>query len=99
MALFIPGITTCSLCDEPVAESDDRLATMHFIADETHPLYAYSDSVMHRRCFSRWRHRFAFVAEWLRVVHDHPRWVYRLRFLYLWAVVLWWCLTAHHTRL
>jgi hypothetical protein len=62
MALFAPDITTCALCGEVLAEADDMVGTSHFIGDRDHPLFAYSDALMHRACFLTWEHRVAFVA-------------------------------------
>jgi hypothetical protein len=63
MALFSPGFTPCPLCGEIIAEGDDDLvSTSHFIGDHEHPLYPYSDAVMHRACFLKWEQRAAYVA-------------------------------------
>ena len=63
MALFAVGFTRCALCGEALGGGDDdsHVATTHFVADSGHPLYRYSDTVMHRACFLRWEHRSAFV--------------------------------------
>lgn len=60
MALFIQG-TACSICGEVVKQGNDLVSTTHFITDGTHPLWRYSDSVMHRACFVAWEHRQEFV--------------------------------------
>lgn len=88
MALFDPGVTTCSLCEQIVYEDDDLVGTSHFIGENTHPLWQYSDSTMHRRCFCAWEHRRAFVEKYIEEAWPHS--VYRLRWFYLWAVVWWW---------
>ena len=62
MALFDPGLTPCALCGEILVGSDDLVGTTYFIGDPTHPLFPYSDALMHRGCFLRWEHRAAFVA-------------------------------------
>ena len=62
MALFDPGFTPCALCGKVLAEDDDLVGTTHFISDRDHPLFPYSDSLMHRACFLKWEHRAAFVA-------------------------------------
>jgi hypothetical protein len=62
MALFDPGFTPCALCGEVLANDDDMVGTTHFIGDPDHPLFPYSDSMMHRACFIKWEHRAAFVA-------------------------------------
>src|SRR3982750_3333683 len=62
MALFSPGMTRCALCGAVLDDDDSHVATTAFLADAAHPLYRYSDAVMHRKCFLRWEHRPAFVA-------------------------------------
>ena len=62
MAICIRGATRCSLCDQVITEDDDVVMTSHFIPDQAHPLWRYSDSTMHRRCFLGWEHRGEFVA-------------------------------------
>ena len=61
MALFFPGQTTCALCDGVLTDRDDCVGTSHFIAEGNHPLWRFSDAVMHRACFLRWDHRVAFI--------------------------------------
>src|SRR4051794_10892077 len=62
MALFLIGLTRCALCGEVLEDDDDsHVATTAFIADTAHPLYRYSDAIMHRTCFLRWEHRAALV--------------------------------------
>jgi hypothetical protein len=61
MALFAVGLTRCALCGQVLDEGDSYVATTHFIADSGHPLYQYSDAIMHRACFLRWERRPAFV--------------------------------------
>lgn len=62
MALFDAGFTRCALCGEILAEGEDMVGTTHFLGDREHPLYRYSDALMHRACFLKWEHRAAFVA-------------------------------------
>jgi hypothetical protein len=62
MALFDSGNSRCALCEEALTESDDVVATSHFIGDENHLLWRYSDANMHKTCFLRWEHRAVFVA-------------------------------------
>jgi hypothetical protein len=63
MAIIILGKTECSLCGIVLEEGPDIVATPHFIEDQTDPLWKYSDSGMHRRCFLAWEHRAAFVEK------------------------------------
>jgi hypothetical protein len=77
MALFLIGLTRCALCGAVLDKDDAHVATSHFIADAAHPLYRYSDAIMHRACFLRWEHRAAFVdlynASPVVVVGGRPR--------------------------
>ena len=40
------------------------MGTTHFIADEADPLWKYTDTGMHRRCFLAWEQRQAFIAKY-----------------------------------
>lgn len=62
MAILIIGKSECSICGKTLNESDDIVATTHFIHDQDHPLWRYSDSGMHRSCFLSWEHRLQFVT-------------------------------------
>ena len=61
MAILILGKTECSICGQTLNEGDDIVSTQHFIHDQEHPLWRYSDSGMHRSCFLSWEHRADFV--------------------------------------
>ena len=87
MALFDPEWTRCPLCNQLSGDDADCIATSHFIGDDAHPLWRYSDAVIHRRCFSGWKDRHAFVEKYIEEVY--PRWFYRIKGLYLWAI-MWW---------
>ena len=63
VALFSVNMP-CSLCREPIRVGDDIVGTTHFIGDATDPLWRYSDSVMHRRCFDAWEHRDEFARRY-----------------------------------
>jgi hypothetical protein len=52
---------TCSICGHAIGPGETTVATTHFIDDEAHPLWKYSDSIMHRECFLTWPHRKGFV--------------------------------------
>lgn len=76
MALLIIGQSSCSLCGEPICVGDDIVATTHFIGNRTDPLWRYSDSVMHRRCFDVWKHRDEFARryrETMAAMYPHTR--------------------------
>jgi len=61
MALFFPGITECSICGVVVNEDDNYFGTTHFIPDDSHHLWRFSDSIMHKECFRKWPHKDEFV--------------------------------------
>ena len=71
MALFDPGFTPCALCGVVLTDDDDHVGTSHFIGDHNHPLYRYSDTLMHRECFLRWDHRAEFVDAYNAVMRRH----------------------------
>jgi hypothetical protein len=64
MALLIRDKTVCSICGEIISSSDDVVMTSHFIRDQDDPLWRFSDSVIHRKCFLSWEHRAKFVARY-----------------------------------
>jgi hypothetical protein len=45
-------------------EGDDVVATTHFISDQSDPLWKFSDSGMHRRCYESWEHRDEFTSRY-----------------------------------
>src|SRR6266436_2534944 len=61
MAVYSPYDTMCAICEDDLSGKDDNVTTSRFITDRTHPLYRFSDTVMHRACFMSWEHREAFV--------------------------------------
>ena len=61
MALVIHGKTECPLCNEVINKGDALVATTHFIADQTDPLWKYSDAAIHEGCFLAWEQRQRFV--------------------------------------
>jgi hypothetical protein len=64
MAIFVPRRSKCPICGEAINEDDDHVGTTHFIADESDPLWRFSDAVMHRRCYDAWEHRDEFTARY-----------------------------------
>ena len=62
MAILILGKTECSICGGTLNEGDDIVATTHFIHDQDHHLWRFSDSGIHRDCFLTWEHRAEFVT-------------------------------------
>jgi hypothetical protein len=77
MAILIEGRTECSLCGRILARGEEVVATPHFMRDESHPLWRFSDSAMHRSCFVAWEHagefRSLFNELWPRLMPQHPR--------------------------
>jgi len=77
VAIIIRGVTNCPLCGTVIADGDALVATSHFIQDENHKFYRYSDSAMHQACFVGWDRRDAFRAAfnklWPKLMPDHPR--------------------------
>ena len=75
MAIFIPGETKCSLCEGSIADGQTTVSTSHFISKPSHPLWRYSDTVMHYPCFQHWKQRGTFVNEYNRsieaIIWDH----------------------------
>ena len=63
MALILRGQSTCSICSNDLNEGDEIVATTHFIADPTDPLWRFSDSGMHKSCFLEWEHRQEFIRK------------------------------------
>ncbi|MBN8738536.1 MAG: hypothetical protein J0H86_03440 [Xanthomonadaceae bacterium] len=64
MAIVILGNTGCSLCAEVLVAGQRIVASPHFIQNQSHPLWRYSDSAMHEDCFRQWPHREEFIAEY-----------------------------------
>lgn len=77
MAVVVRGKTGCSLYQNVFGAEDDIVSTPHFIWDEGHPLWRFSDSGMHRSCFLSWEHSDDFRAEynvtWPKIMPRHPR--------------------------
>lgn len=67
MALLILGMTQCPLCRQAIEAGQETVATTHFIESPNHPLWRYSDAVMHYGCFQTWDQRPLFVAEYNRL--------------------------------
>jgi hypothetical protein len=61
------GRAYCALCGDPIRPDEDALVTPDFIADETDPLWRFSDAPMHRACFLVWDRRKAFIARYNRL--------------------------------
>jgi hypothetical protein len=64
MAIISPGWTECSICGEILWPDEEYVATSHFIGDREDPLYRFSDTGMHRRCYDGWEHRVEFTRRY-----------------------------------
>lgn len=77
MAIVIRGKTECPLCGAILAGPDDIVMFPHFIWDQTHPLWRFSDSAMHRACFAGWgqaeQFRSLYNKVWPEIMPNHPR--------------------------
>lgn len=61
------GTAICALCREAVRPDEDVVVTPDFLADDTDPLWRFTDAVLHRPCFLLWDQRKMFVARYNRV--------------------------------
>jgi hypothetical protein len=61
------GTATCAICRHAVRPEDDVVITPDFLADDTDPLWRFTDAVIHRPCFLLWDQRKSFVARYNRV--------------------------------
>ena len=77
MAIVVRGKTGCSRCGAVFTGSDDIVMFPHFIWDEADPLWRFSDSAMHRRCFVDWdqaeQFQRAYNEIWPTIMPNHPR--------------------------
>ena len=67
MAIIYKGMK-CALCEGDLGDASDLVATTHFIADQDHHLWRFSDAAMHRDCFVSWEHRAEFVDLYNRTI-------------------------------
>src|ERR1700674_3294068 len=56
------GAAHCALCGAAIRLGEAALVTPDFLADDTDPLWRFSDVAMHEACFLVWDRRKAFVA-------------------------------------
>jgi hypothetical protein len=77
MAIVMRGKTRCSICGDVITDGHDIVSTPHFLWDEAHPLWRFSDSGMHQRCFAGWEHaaefRDTFNELWPKLMPSNPR--------------------------
>jgi hypothetical protein len=55
------------LCGEVIRPGEDAFVTPDFLADETDPLWRFTDAPIHRACFLVWDRRKTFVVRYNRV--------------------------------
>ena len=77
MALLIRGKTKCSICQTVIEDGQAWVGTPHFLTDEKHHLWKFSDSAMHQSCFQAWEHkeeyRRLYNEIWPTLIPHHPR--------------------------
>ena len=74
MALVIPGKTRCSICDTVIGGDEDWVGLLHSLRPD-HPLWRFSDSAAHRRCYDGWKYRGYFDRireKWEQIVSSRP---------------------------
>jgi hypothetical protein len=75
----VRGKTCCALCGTTFSAADEIVAFPHFISDETHPLWRFSDAATHQSCFVDWdratEFRSAYNEIWPKIMPDHPRYM------------------------
>jgi len=77
MGIILLGKSTCPRCNQLLREGEDILGFPHFIHDQSHPLWDFSDSSMHKECFLNWEKagefRDLYNELWPKLVPQHPR--------------------------
>ena len=73
MALILLGRSRCALCDQVLEQGQALIATSHFVEDQDHDLWRFSDAGMHRACFLAWPLREEFVELFNQVHLRHIR--------------------------
>jgi hypothetical protein len=58
------GAAHCALCGSAILQGEEALVTPDFLADDTDPMWRFSDAAMHRACFLVWDQRKVFVARY-----------------------------------
>ncbi|HLG17589.1 MAG TPA: hypothetical protein VJH03_24305 [Blastocatellia bacterium] len=61
MAVIVRGKSACSVCGKVIEERDQIVATSQFIQDKADPLWPFSNTAIHKRCFLGWKLRSEFV--------------------------------------
>lgn len=60
MPIYVPGKSTCPLCEQTLERGQDLLGFPAFLK-ASHRLSLLSDAVVHRGCFDGWEHHDRFV--------------------------------------
>jgi len=74
MALVLRDRTRCSICGDVLGKDDKIVGLLHCLP-VGHPLWRFSDSVVHQNCFEGWSHRSFFEAihdKWRQIVKARP---------------------------
>jgi hypothetical protein len=64
------GAAICAICREAVHPDDDVVLTPDFLADDTDPLWRFTDAVVHRPCFLVWDRRKIFIERYNRLARQ-----------------------------
>lgn len=67
MAVIIRGKSKCSVCGKVIDERDQIVATSQFITDANDPLWKFSNTAMHKRCFLGWDRRSEFIDRYNQI--------------------------------
>ena len=77
MAIIFHGLSTCAVCNGILQKDEVVLGFPHFIVDDKHPLWRFSDSAMHKACFATWvsaeDFRAAFNTLWPLLMPNHKQ--------------------------
>lgn len=71
MALVIRGKTQCAICGKTIEQEDSIVMCPHFIADQSDPLWRFSDAAFHQFCFINWELKGSFVAKFNQVARPY----------------------------
>jgi hypothetical protein len=75
--------STCEICGQPLTEP--LYATSHFIEDQSHDLYRFSDAAMHWDCYANWPQQARFASMYFDScvkMFETDRWLHYWRVLW-----------------
>jgi len=75
VALYLPGKTTCGICERVIEAPGDLIMFPAFLG-KNHPLHLYSDGAFHRWCFEASHDREAVeraFANYQRIWDTRPK--------------------------